>query len=70
MAEIISLQNVIQARRRQQEQDTLRTCIAVIEHSLKVHIEEFPQAPEQEWTIRAKRIRQLGELLEYATQLT
>lgn len=69
MAEIISLQTILQARRRQREQHCLSTCVEAIEESLRIHLQEFSSAPPEEKTVRASKIRKLGELLEYATQL-
>jgi hypothetical protein len=69
MAEIIRLNDIIQVRRRQQEQAHLRACVAAIEQSLKFHLEDFAHAPPEELTVRAGKIRKLGELLEYATSL-
>jgi hypothetical protein len=69
MAEIIPLQSILQARRRQREQVCLQTCVEAIEHSLKIHLEEFTASPTEEKAARASKIRKLGELLEYATHL-
>lgn len=69
MAEIIHLRAIRQARQRQREQEYLSRCIEMIEQSLQVQIEEFAHAPEHEWSVRAGKIRKLGELLEYATGL-
>src|SRR5262245_58048892 len=69
MAEIIHLRAILQARRRQREQEYLQRCVEAIEHSLRHQVEEFSHAPAAEWAIRASKIRKLGELLEYATSL-
>ncbi len=69
MAEVIHLRAILQARRRQREQEYLHRCVEAIEHSLQHQIEEFAQAPENEWSVRASKIRKLGELLEYTTAL-
>jgi hypothetical protein len=69
MAEIIHLRAILQARRRQREQEYLHRCVEAIEQSLQCQVEEFSQAPAEEWPIRASKIRKLGELLEYATSL-
>ena len=69
MAEIISLHTVLQARRRQREQECLHSCVKAIEQSLRIHLEEFAAAPSEEKAARASKIRKLGELLEYATHL-
>jgi hypothetical protein len=69
MAEIIHLRTILQARRRQREQEHLHRCVEVIEQSLQYQVEEFSRAPAAEWPVRASKIRKLGELLEYATSL-
>jgi hypothetical protein len=69
MAEIIHLRTVLQARRRRHEQAYLSRCIEAIEKSLQNQVEEFSRAPSDEWPTRARKIRKLGELLEYATGL-
>lgn len=69
VAEIIHLGAILQARRRQREQEYLQRCVEVIEQSLKHHIAEFPHAPAEEWPVRASKMRKLSELLEYTTSL-
>ena len=66
MAEIIHLHEIQQARRRAQQHESTIRCIEILEKSLRHHIEEFEHAPQQEWTVRATKIRRLGELLEYS----
>jgi len=69
MAEIIHLRTILQARRRQREQEYLLHCVEAIECSLRHQVEEFSRAPADEWSVRASKIRKLGELLEYTTAL-
>lgn len=69
MAEIIYLRKIIQARRREQQQECAARCVEIVEESLRHHIEEFAHAPPQEWVVRATKIRQLGEVLEYSTNM-
>lgn len=69
MAEIIHLRKVLQARRREQQQTIATQCVEILEYSLHHHLEEFGQAPPHEWAARASRIRKLGELLEYSTNM-
>jgi hypothetical protein len=70
MAEIIPLQSILRARRRQSDHARLQRCVRVIEQSLQIHLEEFTAAPAEEKAVRASKIRKLGELLEYATHLS
>jgi len=65
VAEIIHLRAILQARRRQREQECLHRCVEIIERSLTSQLEEFPRAPAEEWLVRASKIRKLSELLEY-----
>jgi hypothetical protein len=69
MAEVIHLQSILQARRKQREQEHIHRCVEILGQSLGVHIAELAQAPEAEWMVRASKIRKLSELLEYATGL-
>ncbi len=69
MAEIIHLRKILQARRREQQQVTATQCVEILEYSLYQHLEEFGQAPPHEWAVRASKIRKLGELLEYSTNM-
>ena len=59
----------MQARRREQELAMAILCVEILEHSLHRHLEEFGQAPLAEWAARASKIRKLGELLEYSTNM-
>ncbi len=69
MAEVIHLQDVLRARRKQQEQHYTHRCIEIIGQSLQAHLAELSQAPEKEWPVRTSKIRKLSELLEYASGL-
>lgn len=69
MADIIHFQAVLQARRKQREQEQLHRCIEILGQSLQTHLAELSQAPEAEWGVRAGKIRKLSELLEYTTSL-
>ena len=69
MAEVIHLNAVLQARRKQREQEYIYQCIEIFSQSLQAHIAELARAPEEEWGVRAGKIRKLSELLEYTTGL-
>lgn len=69
MAEVIHLQSILRARRKQREQEQLHRCIEILGQSLQTHLAELARAPEDEWVIRSSKIRKLSELLEYATGL-
>ncbi|HXG19397.1 MAG TPA: hypothetical protein VNN62_10045 [Methylomirabilota bacterium] len=69
MAEVIHLHAVLRARRKQREQEHIQRCIEIIGQSLQMHLAELSHAPEEEWVVRASKIRKLSELLEYTTGL-
>ncbi len=69
MAEIIHIQQILQARRKQREQEYLCRCVELIGESLRVQLSEFELAPDGEKPLRAAKIRKLGELMEYTSQL-
>lgn len=69
MAEVIHLHAVLRARRKQREQEHIHRCVEIIGQSLQMYLAELSQAPEEEWVVRASKIRKLSELLEYTTGL-
>lgn len=69
MAEVIHLQSILRARRKQREQEHLHRCVEILGQSLQTHLADLAHAPEGEWVARASKIRKLSELLEYATGL-
>jgi hypothetical protein len=68
MAEIISLPRVIRERRRAREHAATEACIHILEANLQLALHLFSSAPADERQLRARQIRQLGELLEYVTR--
>jgi hypothetical protein len=69
MAEIIPFREIVRARRRQREQEYLYRCVAVLEASLRGQVDDFANAPTEEWAVRSTKIRKLSEVLEYTTGL-
>jgi hypothetical protein len=69
MAEVIHLQAVLHARRKQREQEHIHRCVEILGQSLQLHLAELTRAPEEEWLVRTGKIRKLSELLEYTTSL-
>ncbi len=69
MAEIIYLRKIMQDRRREQQQESAARCVEIVQKSLRLHLEAFAQAPPQERAVRATKIRQLGEILEYSINM-
>lgn len=69
MAQIIELRRHRAIRRRERQQDTAVRCMEIVEYSLRHHVDALARAPQDEWPVRATKIRRLGELLEYTTHL-
>lgn len=68
MGVIIPLQDLLRARRRQQERACTERCIEIIESTLECTLEMFHTAPPEQRPLYARRVRQLSELLDYAVQ--
>lgn len=68
MADVISFADVVRLRRRARERATTEACIHLLEANLHYALHLFSTAPAAEREIRARQIRQLGELLEYVTR--
>ncbi len=65
MADIISLADVSKARRQALERETTERCVEIIELNLALALQRFSQGPDAERGVRARQIRQLGEVLEF-----
>jgi hypothetical protein len=68
MAVIVSFQDIVRARRRQQERLYTERCIAIIESTIELALQMFDDADPAERPLYARRVRQLSELLEYAVR--
>jgi hypothetical protein len=66
MAVVISFQEFVRARRRQQERACAERCIEILESTLRLALFRLDTAPSEERPVYARHIRQLSELLEYA----
>ncbi len=69
MAVVISFQDVVRARRRQQERLYTERCIEILDASLHIALEQFDAAAPAERPLYARRLRQLSALLEYAVHV-
>ena len=69
MAEIIPFAEVVQARRRGQQRALTHQCITIIEANLQIALAAFAAASPGDRPHCARRIRLLGELLEYTVHL-
>ena len=69
MAIIVPFQDIVRARRREQERAYTERCIEIIEANLRLSLELFDGASPAERPLYARRMRQLSALLEYAVHL-
>ncbi len=69
MAVVVPFQDIVRARRREQERACTQRCIEIIEANLRLSLELFDDAPPAERPLHARRMRQLSALLEYAVHL-
>jgi hypothetical protein len=68
MAEVISLVDVIRERRREKEREHLAACVRILDLNLQLVLHLFREGPPEERPVRARQLRQLSELLEYAVR--
>ncbi len=68
MAEILFIDDAVRARRRAAERETMERCIEIVQLNLTFALHRFSHGPEDERRVRARQIRQLGEVLEYVTR--
>jgi hypothetical protein len=69
MADIIELAPVVRSRRRAREREATEACMRILEANLHYTLALFSAGPIEERELRARQIRQLGELLEYVTRV-
>jgi hypothetical protein len=69
MAVVVPFQDIVRARRREQERACTQRCIEIIEANLRFSLDLFDGAPPAERPVYARRVRQLSALLEYAVHL-
>lgn len=67
MAQVISIADVVSARRRTRQREVSAACARIVEANLRLAMYRFGTAPAAERPIRARQVRQLAELLEYVT---
>lgn len=68
MAVVIPFQEIVRARRRQEERIHGERCVEIIEATLHVTLSMLDTAAPHDRPFYARRLRQLSELLEYAVQ--
>lgn len=69
MAVIVPFQDIVRARRREQERVYAEQCIEIIKASLRLTLEMFDTAAPAERPVYARRMRHLSSLLEYAVHV-
>lgn len=67
VAKIIFIDEAVRARRRAHERELTERCIEIVQLNLAFALAQFANGPESERPVRARQIRQLGEVLEYVT---
>ncbi len=68
MAQVVPFQDIVRARRREQERLVAERCVEIIELNIRLSLELFDAALPREREVYARRVRHLGELLEYAVR--
>ena len=68
MAKVIFIDDAVRARRRAEERELSERCIEIVQLNLSLALHRFAHGPEEERSVRARQIRQLGEVLEYVTR--
>lgn len=69
MAVVIPFQDIVRARQREEERACGERCVEIIELNLRLALEMFDAATPAERALYARRVRQLGLLLEYAVEV-
>ena len=69
VAEIIDLAAVLRARARLRTQALTERCLGIMEECLASSRHAYHEAPYEERAVRASRIRQLEELIDYTANL-
>jgi hypothetical protein len=67
MAEVISFRDGARSVRRRRQQDLSRRCAELIELNLRLAVELYSAAADEEKPVRAQQVRRLAELLEYVS---
>lgn len=67
-ADVISFTQVVHDRRRARERATMEACVQILEANLRLALHLFSTAPASERPLRARQLRQMSELLEYAAR--
>jgi len=68
MADVISFDDVVRARRRAAEHDLTDRCIELVELNMRISLHWFRHGPQEERAVRARQVRHLAELLEYLAE--
>jgi hypothetical protein len=69
MAVIVPFQDLQRAREREREREHTLRCVEIIELNLQWALRQFHEAANEDRATHSRRIRRLGELLDYATRL-
>jgi hypothetical protein len=66
MAVVISFQEFVRARRRQEQRACTERCIEILESTLRLALSRLDTAALEDRPLYARRIRQMSDLIEYA----
>ena len=69
LAEIIEFKDIVRARARRRERALTERCLAIMEECLASSIIAYHEAPPRERPAHATKIRQIGDLIAYASNL-
>lgn len=65
MAKIYFIDDAVRSRRQAAQREVDERCIEIVRLNLTLALHHFNHGPEEERPVRARQIRQLGEILEY-----
>ncbi len=68
MGEVVSFRDFAQTRRRRRQEEQMRECVRILELNLQLAFALYEIAPAEERPHRARQIRQLAEVLDYAVR--
>jgi len=65
MAHVVEFSELRRERRRRLERNTTEQCVEVLEWNLRNSLDRYFEAPREDRTFHATKIRKLSEVLEY-----
>lgn len=65
MAKILFIDDAARSRRQARERAITERCVEIVRLNLALALHHFDHGPAGERPVRARQVRQLGEILEY-----